>query len=207
MGMKSPEQIKASMETRLRGLADPSRGRDIHRLRTLLVMERFLARVAHVLPDTAYGDALHGEPEVVEGSDFFEKYGIPPVRIPIYPTATHLAEKVHAYTLPRGDRVNMRLKDLVDIPLIASLLDGRDASDLRVALGLTFEFRDSHPLPSCLPTPPVEWLGPYDRLVREEAMLWPTLADLHRAASRFLDPVLAGGEGRWSNADGRWITL
>lgn len=134
--------------------------------------------------DVAYGDPIHGEPDVLDGSDFFEKYGIPPVRVRTYPPTTHLAEKLHAYTLPR-DRVNMRLKDLVDVPLLSAALDGVTAAELREAIQLTFEFRETHDPPAALPVPPREWLGPYDKLKEEEGLPWDDVDALHAVAASF----------------------
>ena len=156
--------------------------------------------------DAAYGDPILGEPDVLPGTDFFEKYGIPPVTVRTYPPTTHLAEKLHAYTLPR-DRVNMRLKDLVDMPLLAGLLDGMTVSKLRRAFELTFDFRGTHELPASLPEPPMEWRGPYDRLVAEEELEWDSLDKLHAAAANFVDPVLEGTDGRWSVEANRWVEL
>lgn len=155
--------------------------------------------------DVAFGDPILGEPDLLEGSDFFERYGIPRVRVRTCPPTTHLAEKLHAYTLPR-DRVNTRLKDLVDMPLLAEVLDGRAAVELREAIAQTFDFRDSHPAPGVLPPPPRQWLAPYDRLRAEEDLPWASLDELHAAAAAFLNPVLAGEAGTWSNAGQQWRT-
>ena len=155
--------------------------------------------------DVAYGDPIHGVPDLLDGSDFFEMYGIPRVRVRAYPPTTHLAEKLHAYTLPRG-RVNTRLKDLVDVPLISAALDGVTASELREAIQLTFEFRETHDPPVALPVPPREWLGPYDKLKEEEELPWDDVGALHAMAAAFLDPVLNGADGTWSAEHGRWVT-
>ncbi|PKO20230.1 MAG: nucleotidyl transferase AbiEii/AbiGii toxin family protein, partial [Chloroflexi bacterium HGW-Chloroflexi-1] len=45
--------------------------------------------------------------------------GISPVTIPCYPLTQHLAEKMHAYVRPRATGESTRVKDLVDIILIA----------------------------------------------------------------------------------------
>ncbi|MBX2797019.1 MAG: nucleotidyl transferase AbiEii/AbiGii toxin family protein [Myxococcales bacterium] len=191
---QTPAAFKASIEARLKKAVDPARGRDLHRLRVLIVMERFIARVNHVLPkttvlkgglalelrldqarttkdldlrvlgspvqlddqlraieshrphpddhfqfvirpdpvhptitgdgvkyegyrykvkttlagkiyvgfglDVAFGDPILGEPELLRGTDFFEKYEIPAIAVRTYPVPSHLAEKLHAYTLP-----------------------------------------------------------------------------------------------------------
>jgi len=293
---QTPAAFKASIEARLKKAIDLARGRDLHRLRVLIVMERFIARVNHVLPETtvlkgglalelrldqarttkdldlrvlgsphqlddqlraieshrpdpddhfqfairpdpvhptitgdgvkydgyrykvkttlagktyvdfgldvAFGDPILGEPELLQGSDFFEKYEIPAITVRTYPVPSHLAEKLHAYTLPR-DRVNMRMKDLVDMPLIAHALDGVTAETLRAASQLTFDHRASHALPGALPPPPPQWLGPYDRLRANERLAWASLDDLHAAAARLVDPILRGDAGTWSH-DAGW---
>ena len=154
--------------------------------------------------DVAYGDPILGNPDVLEGSDFFEKYGIPRAKVRAYPPTAHLAEKLHAYTLPR-DRVNTRLKDLVDMPLIATALDERTAAELRAAIDQTYTFRDSHAIPAVLQPAPREWLGPYDRLRKEEGLPWEDLDALHAAAAVFIDPMLAGVEATWSAGEGLWV--
>ena len=45
--------------------------------------------------------------------------GIVPVTVPCYPLSQHLAEKVHAYVRPFSSGESTRVKDLVDILLIA----------------------------------------------------------------------------------------
>lgn len=58
--------------------------------------------------DVAFGDPMHGEIEVVTGDDVLAFAGIAPPRLRVYPVETHLAEKLHAYTLPR-ERPNSRV--------------------------------------------------------------------------------------------------
>jgi hypothetical protein len=103
--------------------------------------------------------------------------------------ATHLAEKLHAYTLPRA-RPNTRIKDLPDIALLARTQQ-LDAERLRAAFRLTFSFRKTHPLPSALPSPPSEWGDPYERMARLDDLSWKTLPEVIAAARAFLDPVLS----------------
>ena len=50
---KSPAGFRASIEARLKKEVGPKQGRALHRRRVLMVMERFLARLDHVLPDSA----------------------------------------------------------------------------------------------------------------------------------------------------------
>lgn len=102
--------------------------------------------------DVAFAEPMHGTPEVIEGSGFLEFAGIAPGRFLVYPLETHIAEKLHAYTLPRS-RPNSRVKDLPDLALLATLRD-LDGSTLRLAIDRTFQHRDTHSVPRHLPDPP-----------------------------------------------------
>src|SRR5262249_9017131 len=102
--------------------------------------------------DVAVADPMTGPPEYLPAPSLLDIAGEPATQVPLYPVVTHVAEKVHAYTLPRG-RTNFRLKDLIDLALIAGELRV-DGVKLREALETTFGFRRSHPLPSALPPPP-----------------------------------------------------
>lgn len=152
--------------------------------------------------DVAIGDPMTGPREYRRGPNLLDIVGALPVDIPLYPVATHLAEKVHAYTLPR-ERINGRLKDLLDIALIASEL-AIDGATLRAALEATFDFRRSHPLPPSVPPPPAPWAGRYLKDRDEQGLLWASIDEVHVEAARFLDPILAGGGGTWEPAARAW---
>jgi predicted nucleotidyltransferase component of viral defense system len=140
--------------------------------------------------DVAFGDPILGEPEVVVAADVLAFAGIAPPTLRLYPIETHIAEKLHAYTMPRA-RPNSRVKDLPDLALLASA-QALDAQRLRAALEQTFAFRKTHPLPTATPTPAEAWRTPYEAMAREDELRWTTLDDVTAAARVFLDPVLAG---------------
>jgi hypothetical protein len=54
------------------------------------------------------------------GEDVLAFAGVAPPSMPLYPIETHIAEKLHAYTMPRV-RPNTRVKDLPDIALLATV--------------------------------------------------------------------------------------
>jgi hypothetical protein len=147
--------------------------------------------------DVAFGDPIFGEPEVIVAKDVLAFAGISPPTLRLYPIETHIAEKLHAYTMPRR-RPNSRVKDLPDIVLLATA-QALDAKRLRAALDQTFTFRKTHPLPAVLPDPLSAWATPYAAMAREEQLAWPTLDDVTTAAKAFLDPVLAG------DLDATWV--
>lgn len=53
----------------------------------------------------------HRAPATIEGKDFLAFAGVPSARHRIYRRVVHVAEKLHAHTLPRP-RENSRVKDL-----------------------------------------------------------------------------------------------
>jgi predicted nucleotidyltransferase component of viral defense system len=60
--------------------------------------------------DVAFGDPMLGEPEAQVAEDLLGFAGIAPPTLRLYPIETHVAEKLHAYTMPRA-RPNTRVKD------------------------------------------------------------------------------------------------
>lgn len=153
--------------------------------------------------DVAFGDPILGQPEVVVAKDAFAFAGIAPPTLRLYPIETHIAEKLHAYTMPRP-RPNSRVKDLPDLALLATA-QAIEAKRLRAALEQTFTFRNTHPLPLMLPEPLPAWVTPYAAMAREDQLAWPTLDDVTWAAKAFLDPVLAGDlDDAWDPRTWKW---
>ncbi len=83
---------------------------------TALVAGRLFERF-HV--DVGFDDPVIEPPEMLEMPPILAFAQIPPVMVPCYPWAQHVAEKVHAYIRPRTTGESTRAKDLVDILLIA----------------------------------------------------------------------------------------
>lgn len=152
--------------------------------------------------DAAFAEPITGQPEVIEGSDLLAFVGISAPELRVYPLETHIAEKLHAYTVPRA-RPNSRVKDLPDLALLSQARPIQ-ATDLRDAISQTFAHRVSHSVPERLPPPPERWALPYARLAQRDRLPWPDLDAVHAAATAFLDPVLAGTTGRWRPDEGAW---
>ncbi|MDC0745621.1 nucleotidyl transferase AbiEii/AbiGii toxin family protein [Polyangium mundeleinium] len=161
-----------------------------------------------VLGDHLQFEAIpHPRHPTIEGDgstsdDFFHFAGLPPTTIRAYAREVHLAEKVHAYTLPRP-RENSRVKDLPDMALLATT-GPFDGATLRRTLAATFTFRAVHPIPAVLPAPPPSWSVPYADMARENALPWPTLEAVFSQARAFLDPILAGHDGTWDPVAWTW---
>ena len=152
--------------------------------------------------DVAFGDPILGDPATVTADDLLAFAGIAPPVLRLYPIETHIAEKLHAYTMPRT-RPNTRIKDLPDMALLATT-EPLDATRLRAALEKTFDFRATHPLPPSLPLPPENWQNPYSEMAQENELPWTRLDQVITAAEAFLNPVLAGKGGIWLPAAWAW---
>ncbi|HSK03224.1 MAG TPA: nucleotidyl transferase AbiEii/AbiGii toxin family protein [Kofleriaceae bacterium] len=153
--------------------------------------------------DVVFGDPIVGEPDIVVTEDTLAFAGIAPPTLRLYPVETHIAEKLHAYTMPRA-RPNSRVKDLPDLALLATVRR-IEAERLRQALEQTFGFRKTHSLPAMLPDPLPAWATPYAAMARENQLAWVTLDEITKAAKAFLDPVLAGNvDATWSPDTWTW---
>ena len=135
-------------------------------------------------------DIAVGEPS--RPPDLLEIEAFPPelgtLKLPVYSVSSHIAEKLHAYTLPRNSP-NSRVKDLPDIALLAKHQE-LEAGEVRAALQLTFTTRATHELSPSVPPAPVEWAEPYRRMSAENQLPWPDIEALHQSVAAFLDPLL-----------------
>lgn len=154
--------------------------------------------------DVAFGDPILDEPDVMIAGDVLSFAGIAPPKLRLYPIETHIAEKLHAYTMPRS-RPNTRVKDLPDLALLATTSRPLEAKRMRAALDQTFAFRKTHALPSAVPSPNEAWRTPYATIARNDELPWLTLDDVTRAAQGFLDPVLRNElDAAWSPVEWAW---
>src|SRR5262249_22247611 len=87
-----------------------------------------------------------------------------PVTVFAVDLAQHAAEKLHALTRPYGDQVNTRVKDLVDLVVLAES-GWIDQERLARRLRTVFTVRASHDMPRHLPVPPASWDRDYAALV------------------------------------------
>lgn len=88
----------------------------------------------------------------------------------------HFAEKLHAFTRDYGDRPNTRVKDPVDLVLLAEDGLAGDAVLVEVVRHV-FAVRATHEVPKELPDPPPRWRDTYPGLARELATEIPPTLD------------------------------
>ncbi|MBX3719658.1 MAG: nucleotidyl transferase AbiEii/AbiGii toxin family protein [Parachlamydiales bacterium] len=114
----------------------------------------------------AGADAVVIQTETMRGVDWLSFCGIPSPVFSMISLEQQFAEKLHAYTLPRLGRPNTRVKDLVDMVLLAKMRS-MNLEVLKEALRLVFKVRQTHPLPQKIDMPPEAWKIPYNELAKE----------------------------------------
>lgn len=145
--------------------------------------------------DVGVGDPLLGSVEMLEPTDLMDFAELEKVKIPVYPVEQQIAEKIHAYTKEYASGSSSRVKDMIDILLLAGMRE-ISGQDLYEVLKTIFEFRGTHPLPEAVPYPPDSWEEPFRSMAKETNLGYQSLVNAYTALQTFLDPVLSGRDGR-----------
>ncbi|MHB8806491.1 MAG: nucleotidyl transferase AbiEii/AbiGii toxin family protein [Anaerolineaceae bacterium] len=97
--------------------------------------------------DVGVKDILIEPPDLLKMSSFLDFARIDSVIVPCYSIHQQIAEKFHAITRTYSSGESSRVKDLVDILALASV-SKLDLEKLQRAVILTFNRRNSHPIPT-----------------------------------------------------------
>jgi len=116
--------------------------------------------------DVSAGDVLREPYELLEGRDWLGFAGIGTRKFVSVSREEQFAEKLHAYTLPRRVAPNSRVRDLVDMTLLAEQ-GGLEVRRLKQAIRDTFRRRKTHEVPKQLQPPPEFWARPFAELAAE----------------------------------------
>ena len=111
-------------------------------------------------------DVIVDEIEDIDGCDWLKYCGINTPKIRMISVEQQLAEKLHAYSLPREGRLNSRVKDLVDMLLLIEFRQINSSSLINI-IQKVFKARKTHSLPKFLEPPPLEWTSLYNALAIE----------------------------------------
>lgn len=133
--------------------------------------------------DIGTGDVQREPVELIQPRDWLAFAGIPAPTFPSISREEHFAQKLHAYTLPRSDRPNSRVKDLVDLAL---LIDhgGIDYERLRLDVLDTFARRKTHEVPVVLAPPPDFWQPIFSKIAAECGIA-PDIEEQYEKVQRF----------------------
>lgn len=142
--------------------------------------------------DIGMGDIQREPVEWTEARDWLGFAGIARGRFPSIPREEHFAQKLHAYTMPSGERLNSRVKDLVDLVLLIES-DEMDSARLRRDVIDTFRRRGSHDVPEYLEAPPEFWAPVFSKLAEECGISGDITAQFSKVACFFR--ALLGEQG------------
>lgn len=139
--------------------------------------------------DVGAGDPVLELPDWITCEEYFSFAGIPPARAAVIPLAQQFAEKVHAWSRPRGQSANTRVKDLADLVLVVGTA-GLEPRRVAACVKATFARYATHPIPHELPVPPPAWAEPYAALARDLGRTERTLENARSAVAAFWSQVL-----------------
>jgi len=111
-------------------------------------------------------DVIVDEIENINGSDWLKYCGINTPKIKMISVEQQFAEKLHAYSLPRKERLNSRVKDLIDMILLIKFRQ-INLSNFLLVIQKVFKTRKTHKLPLILESPPLEWTSLFNTLAAE----------------------------------------
>jgi hypothetical protein len=143
-------------------------------------------------------DVVATPPDKLSGKGWLEFCGIPSPVFTAIALEQQVAEKIHAYTLPRLGGQNTRVKDLVDLVLLIRMKT-LSPELLNKTLAAVFRVRKSHPIPSELPLPPQDWQMPFANLANE-CGLASTLAEAFSEVNELYIAVRNSVERQGQNA-------
>ncbi len=152
--------------------------------------------------DVVIGGPVTGEIQSVSGKPYLAFADITPAQVRLIPVEQHIAEKLHALTMPRPGP-NSRMRDFPDLLLLGAI-GPFTSQQLRHALDVTFAFRATHAVPASLPRLPNDWADRYAKIAREIALPWLDFDAAEAALREFLNPVLDGRGRIWDQKAWRW---
>jgi hypothetical protein len=115
--------------------------------------------------DIGIGDDLIEPTDKIEGEGWFDFAGLPRPEFRMISREQQFAEKLHAYTRPRTDRDNSRVKDLVDLLLL--MRTQMELRRLRESIERTFAHRGTHPIPPEVAPPHESWRARFAALAAQ----------------------------------------
>jgi hypothetical protein len=173
-----------------------------HRYHIRCLLDGRIFEAFHV--DVGMGDLLLEDFDHLDFDPLLHFAEIAPIKVPCYPITQQIAEKLHALTRQFASGGSSRVKDFVDILLLAGLGE-IDGAVLSRAIQATFELRNTHPLPPEMPVISKNLHREYTRLAKELGLKFANFQDAEKALENFINPILAHDNlGKWDNVNWAW---
>jgi len=141
--------------------------------------------------DVGVGDPLVDTVEFLNTPPLLNFADLSSTRVPCYPITQQIAEKFHAYTRPHKSGESSRVKDYVDILLMAGL-GAISGAHLLQAIQATFTAMATHGVPRSVPPPPPNWETELRRMSKEVGINLSSLEQSYEFIQSFLNPILRG---------------
>ena len=141
--------------------------------------------------DVGVGDPLAETVDYLVTPDLLSFAEIDPVVVPCFPITQQLAEKCHAYSRPYTSGASSRIKDFIDMILLAEM-GAISGQKLTAAIELTYRNTGDQDIPRQLLPPPRTWEGGFKRLTDEVGLSDNSLKSSYTRIKEFLDPILSG---------------
>lgn len=169
-------------------------------VKSLLVSRQF--ENFHV--DVNSSDMLMDQPKEIDGMDLLAFAEIPPIKILCYPLTQQVAEKIHALSRTYQSGEVSRVKDVVDILLIASS-ERFSSRKLRDSITSTFQNRNSSDLDTSIPRINSIYSRDYASMARQIGLTIISLDEANNALKSFLLPILQMKKpSMWNPAKWKW---
>jgi len=154
--------------------------------------------------DVNSSDMLMDQPKEIDGMDLLAFAEIPPIKILCYPLTQQVAEKIHALSRTYQSGEVSRVKDVVDILLIASS-ERFSSRKLRDSITSTFQNRNSSDLDTSIPRINSIYSRDYASMARQIGLTIISLDEANNALKSFLLPILQMKKpSMWNPAKWKW---
>lgn len=154
--------------------------------------------------DVNSSDMLMDRPKEIDGMDLLAFAEIPPIKILCYPLTQQVAEKIHALSRTYQSGEVSRVKDVVDILLIASS-ERFSSRKLRDSITSTFQNRNSSDLDTSIPRINSIYSRDYASMARQIGLTIISLDEANNALKSFLLPILQMKKpSMWNPAKWKW---
>lgn len=140
--------------------------------------------------DISSGDSDYGSYDFLKGKDWLNFASIQTGNFAAISVEQQFAEKLHADTMPREDRINSKFRDLIDMVL---LIEGKtiNMGNLKKFILGVFNLRKSHDLPKFLEEPPANWKEPLEAMA-PDCSLKPNMQKQFIKVRDFVNSMLEG---------------
>ena len=154
--------------------------------------------------DVNSSDMLMDRPKEIDGMDLLAFAEIPPIKILCYPLTQQVAEKIHALSRTYQSGEVSRVKDVVDILLIATS-ERFSSRKLRDSITSTFQNRNSSDLDTSIPRINSIYSRDYASMARQIGLTIISLDEANNALKSFLLPILQMKKpSMWNPAKWKW---